>query len=92
MYINGLFLLLFWCLGWAQFGFINSLYLIIFLLVGLLFGDTRRQAVVALFIFLLASVLQYHLISIQYPLPWVRKDLRMEACVTGLVEVRLALA
>ncbi|MBT6100048.1 MAG: hypothetical protein HOH40_00955, partial [Oceanospirillaceae bacterium] len=84
MYINGLFLLLFWCLGWAQFGFINSLYLIIFLLVGLLFGDTRRQAVVALFIFLLASVLQYHLISIQYPLPWVRKDLRMEACVTGL--------
>ncbi len=51
MYINGLFLLLFWCLGWAQFGFINSLYLIIFLLVGLLFGDTRRQAVVALFIF-----------------------------------------
>ena len=55
MYINGLFLLLFWCLGWAQFGFINSLYLIIFLLVGLLFGDTRRQAVVALFIFLLAS-------------------------------------
>ena len=47
MYINGLFLLLFWCLGWAQFGFINSLYLIILLLVGLLFGYTRRQAVVS---------------------------------------------
>ena len=45
MYINGLFLLLFWCLGWAQFGFINSLYLIIFLLVGLLFGYTRRKAI-----------------------------------------------
>jgi competence protein ComEC len=84
MYINGLFLLLFWCLGWAQFGFINSLYLIILLLVGLLFGYTRRKAMTALLVFLLASVLQYQLISIQYPLPWARKDLRMEACVTGL--------
>ena len=84
MYINGLFLLFFWCLGWAQFGFINSLYLIILLLVGLLFGYTRRKAMTALLVFLLASVLQYQLISIQYPLPWARKDLRMEACVTGL--------
>ena len=84
MYISSLFLLLFWCLGWAQFGFINSLYLIILLLVGLLFGYTRRKAMTALLVFLLASVLQYQLISIQYPLPWARKDLRMEACVTGL--------
>ena len=84
MYINSLFLLLFWCLGWAQFGFINSLYLIILLLVGLLFSYTHRKAMTALLVFLLASVLQYQLISIQYPLPWARKDLRMEACVTGL--------
>ena len=84
MYINGLFLLFFWCLGWAQFGFINSLYLIILLLVGLLFSYTHRKAMTALLVFLLASVLQYQLISIQYPLPWARKDLRMEACVTGL--------
>ena len=48
MYINGLFLLLFWCLGWAQFGFINSLYLIILLLVGLLFGYTPHKALLAL--------------------------------------------
>ena len=84
MYIDSLFLLLFWCLGWAQFGFINSLYLIILLLVGLLFSYTHRKAMTALLVFLLASVLQYQLISIQYPLPWARKDLRMEACVTGL--------
>jgi len=83
MYINSLFLLLFWCLGWAQFGFINSLYLIILLLVGLLFSYTHRKAMTALLVFLLASVLQYQLISIQYPLPWARKDLRMEACVAG---------
>ena len=58
MYINGLFLLLFWCLGWAQFGFINSLYLIILLLVGLLFVYTRRKAISAQLVFLLASVFQ----------------------------------
>ena len=51
MYINSLFLLLFWCLGWAQFGFINSLYLIILLLVGLLFGCTHRKAMTALLVF-----------------------------------------
>ena len=58
MYFNSLFLLLFWCLGWAQFGFINSLYLIILLLVGLLFVYTRRKAIAALLVFLLVSVFQ----------------------------------
>ena len=63
MYINGLFLLFFWCLGWAQFGFINSLYLFILLLVGLLFGYTLRKAIIALLVFLLAIVLQYQPVS-----------------------------
>ena len=84
MYINNLLLLLFWCLGWAQFGFINSLYIILLLLVGLLFGYTRGKAIAALLVLLLASDLQYHLFSIQYPLPWARKDLWMEVCVMGL--------
>ena len=58
MYINSLFLLLFWYLSWAKFGFINSLYLIILFLVGLFFVYTRRKVIAAMLVFLLASVLQ----------------------------------
>ena len=55
MYINGLFLLIFWCLGWGQFGFSNSLYLSIVLLIAILVAYTRRRAVLGLTVFLLAS-------------------------------------
>ena len=55
MYINGLFFLLFWCLGWAEFGFVNGLYLVIVLLSGLLVAYTRRKAALGLITFLLAS-------------------------------------
>ena len=92
MYINGLFLLFFWCLGWAKFGLVNSLYLIIVLLIGFLIAYTRRKAILALVVFLLASAGQYHRVSIQYPLPWTSKDLRIKACVSGLTPSQTGLS
>ena len=84
MYINGLFLLIFWCLGWGQFGFSNSLYLIIVLLIAILVAYTRRRAVLGLTVFLLASAGQYDRVYSQFPYPWVSKDLRIHACVSKL--------
>ena len=84
MYINGLFFLLFWCLGWAEFGFVNGLYLVIVLLSGLLVAYTRRKAALGLITFLLASAGQYDHVYSQFPQPWVGKDLRINACVSKL--------
>jgi competence protein ComEC len=84
MYINGLFLLLFWCLGWAEFGFLNGLYLVVLLLIALLVGYKRRKAAIGLIAFLLASIGQYNLVYNQFPQPWAGKDLRISACVSAL--------
>ena len=84
MYINGLFLLLFWCLGWAEFGFLNSLYLVVILSVALLVGYTRRKAALGLMAFLLASIGQYSLVYSHFPKPFTGKDLRISACVSEL--------
>lgn len=84
MYINGLFLLLFWCLGWAGFGFANSLYLILLLLLGLLVDYSRIRCALGLIIFLLASAGQYHQVHSQFPSLWAGKDLHIRACVTKL--------
>jgi competence protein ComEC len=92
MYINGLFLLFFWCLGWGQFGFSNSLYLIIVLLIALLVTYTRRRAALALTVFLLASAGQYDRVYSQFPYPWVSKDLRIHACVSKLNVTRAGIS
>ena len=84
MYINGLFLLFFWCLGWGQFSFLNSLYLVIVLLFALLITYTRRRAALGLAVFLLASAGQYDRVYSQFPYPLVSKDLRIHACVSKL--------
>ena len=92
MYINGLFLLFFWCLGWGPFGFSNSLYLIIVLLIGLLVAYTRRKAALGLTVFLLASAGQYERVYSQFPYPWVGKDLRINACVSKVGVTRSGLS
>jgi competence protein ComEC len=92
MYINGLFLLLFWCLGWSELGFVNGLYLVAILLVALLLSYTRRKAAFSLIAFLLASAGQYDLIYSQFPYPWAGKDLRINACVSAVKSTRTGLS
>lgn len=86
MYINGLFLLLIWCLGWSDLGFINGLYLVLLLLVGMLVPFVRPWSCVALLVFLLAGMLQYQRINTQFPPMLTSKDLYINACVARLKE------
>ena len=81
MYINGLFLLFFWCLGWAKLGFVYGSYLVVALLLLTLIRHTRRLSVLGLFAFILASLGQYSHLSNQFPNPWEGKDLLIKACV-----------
>jgi len=92
MYINGLFLLLFWCLGWSEFGFVNGLYLVTGLLIALLVSYTRRKAALGLIAFLLASAGQYDRVNGQFPHPWAGKDLRINACVAKLKSTKAGLS
>ena len=84
MYINSLFFLLFWCLGWAEFGFVHGLYLVAALLIALLVPCTRSKAALGLITFLLASAGQYHRVYTQFPQTWTGKDLRINACVSKI--------
>lgn len=84
MYIYGLFLLFFWCLGWAEVGFLNGACLVIVLLILMLINYTRRAAALGLMVFLLASAGQYSRIYNQFPNPWAGKDLRINACVSKI--------
>jgi len=81
MYINGLFLLFFWCLGWAKLGFVYGSYLVVALLLLTLIRHTRRLSVLGLFAFILASLGQYSHLFNQFPNPWEGKDLLIKACV-----------
>ena len=68
MYINGLFLLLFWCLGWSELGFVNGLYLVAVLLLALLVSYTRRKAAFSLTAWRKSRGLAPELDSVQWPL------------------------
>jgi len=92
MYINGLFLLLFWCLGWTEFGFVRGLYLVAALLIAFLAPYTRRVAALGLVTFLLASAGQYHRVYTQFPQPWTSKDLRINACVSKIKSTHTGLS
>ncbi len=84
MYIYSLFLLLFWCVGWAQLEVVNSYWLVIFLLSGMLINRTRLVAFCALMVFLLASAGHYSAINKQFPTHWTGVDLRINACIANI--------
>ncbi len=92
MYINSLFLLLFWCLGWSEFSVVNSLYLVTVLSVALLVPYARGKAALCLATFILASAGQYHLTYSQFPHPWTGKDLLINACVSKIKSTRVGLS
>ena len=84
MYIYSLFLLLFWCVGWAELDFLNGLWLVLLLLSLMLINHTRQIALFSLIVFLLASAGQYSLTNKQFPKSWTGIDLRLNACISSL--------
>ena len=85
MYINSLFLLLFWCLGWSAIGFSVSVTLLVMLGLGIVVWKSYQKLILsALFLFLVASIGQYHRLNSQLPFMWVGKDLAVTGCVTEL--------
>ena len=77
MYIYSLFLLLFWCVGWAELDFLNGLWLVLLLLSLMLINLTRQIALCSLIVFLLASAGQYSLTNKQFSKSWTGIDLRL---------------
>lgn len=84
MYIYSLFLLLFWCVGWAELDFLNGLWLVLLLLSLMLINLTRQIALCSLIVFLLASAGQYSLTNKQFSKSWTGIDLRLNACISSL--------
>jgi len=85
MYINGLFLLLFWCLGWSAISFNVGVALVMLLGVGVMaFKSHQKLIVSALLLFLVASMGQYQRLNSQFPFMWVGKDLAVTGCVTDV--------
>ncbi|HCH31354.1 MAG TPA: DNA internalization-related competence protein ComEC/Rec2 [Oceanospirillaceae bacterium] len=85
MYINGLFLLLFWCLGWSAISFNVGVALMMLLGAGVMAYKSHQKLMVsALLLFLVASMGQYQRLNSQFPFMWVGKDLAVTGCVTDL--------
>jgi competence protein ComEC len=84
MYINSLFLLLFWCLGWSAIDFTSGLVVVIGLAGYNLMASRHTQLVwSALAIFIIASLAQYQAANAQFP-NWTGQDLHLTGCVLAV--------
>jgi len=85
MYINGLFLLLIWCVGWADINFATGVSLItILLVISVNSTHLRRRCLWGLVILIMALLGQYYHTNSHWPKQWEGKDLRLTACVNDL--------